>query len=295
MNLEVKEDSTYTFRFEKWSGRSPATISAATLRIFSSGGLELKASSSMTIATNVATLAVNFSVDPSPQSYSLGRNYRAEMTIDSVVHNRLFDIVKYPFVNEITDNDLNNEWDGIETLAASKRGETDSGATDRFVDAERGESDGYWDGGVLNIFPLGDVGQCSEHVVTSWTSSSKTMIYAPARATAIVAGQAYTVRRNLSREIIAGGEIVAADLWKKERRIALVLDGTQVSRLIIYKVLERLFGGLIRGTDEEWVPLYERYQNLYEQELASMPLEYDDDEIGAAEHQTGLGSVIMDR
>jgi len=295
MSLEVKEDSTYTFRFEKYLGRSPASISAATLRIFSSGGLELKTSTPMTISANAASLAVNFAVDPSPQSYSLGRNYRAEMTVDGVVHNRLFDIVKYPFVNEVTDNDLNTEWDGIETLAATKRGETDSGDTDEAVDAERGEATGYWDGGIINFFPLGDVGQCSEHTVTTWTSSTKTFKFDPPRGSAIVAGQAYTVRRNFSREISAAGEIVSADLWKKEKRAALVLDGSQLSRLIIYKTLERLFGGLIRGTDEEWVPLFERYQNLYSQELASIPLEYDSDEIGALETVTGLGSVIMDR
>lgn len=293
MGIEIREDSKFTFRFEKFAGLAPVEISAASITILSPGGLILSGSQPMEIDGNLATKEIDFGLDPAPNQFQRLRNYRAEMTIDGAVHNRFFDIVLCPFQNEVTDADLANEWPGVSGLADSRRGEADSGGVNYFIDRERGEIADYWTGGTVTVFPKEAGAPPSDHVTTGFSAGGR-VSFRPVRA-AIEAGQPYTIRRNFSAEIRIAGEIVAADLWKKEKRIGLILDGTQVSRLIIYKVFERLFSSLQRGDKEEWKPLFDRYENLYAQELGGLPLVYDSDDIGAAEDSASIGSLLMER
>jgi len=145
MNIEIKEDATYTFSFTKYVNDIATTISTATITTKDPGGdTILTAGTAMTISTDTATYALDTSL---VADYAIDKNFQAIMTIDGVDYLRLFDIVKYPFVNNVTIVELENENRNALDIAGFKAdGEAESGTTTTAVDASFIGQDTYLGG-----------------------------------------------------------------------------------------------------------------------------------------------------
>ncbi|KKK57536.1 hypothetical protein LCGC14_3053490 [marine sediment metagenome] len=134
MNLEVKSaTSSFIFSFELFENDLEKTISTATIVILDPAAVELVASTPMTISTNTATFDQDFS---NTSTFKIDRRYQAIMTIDGTEHLRFFDIVKYPFINEVTIETLKDEnRRALQSQGAIDQGTAESGTTTTLVDA----------------------------------------------------------------------------------------------------------------------------------------------------------------
>ena len=137
MNLEIKEDnSSYTFTFTKYVNDLESNITTATISIDNPGGTEYVASTNMSLSGATATYTVDFSSDPSAGTWSRDRNYKAIMIIDGETHIRLFDIVRYPFINSVTIDDLRSEnREALDVIGYKINGTGESGSTTTLVDS----------------------------------------------------------------------------------------------------------------------------------------------------------------
>jgi hypothetical protein len=295
MNLEIKEDnSSYSFSYTQYENGLAKNITTATITLYGTDGTEFIASSSMTISNNVATKTVDFSTDPSAGNWVVDRNYKAVMIIDGIDRVRLFDIVKYPFVNEVEQSDLELEnKEGIELAGLTDEGTADSGSSTTIVDSTKIGADDPT-GGKLYIYPLTASGITTEHTITDFTTGSGTITFTPPRDTAVTI-QRYEYRTSFDNDITRAGNIVQTDLWKMDRRAYLIIDNTQINDLIIYKFFERLYAlRRSRATEDDTNNVkYIYYKDLYDSTLNGLPLNYDLDEDGAiGEDETGLNTEI---
>jgi hypothetical protein len=251
------------------------------------------ASSAMTISSNVATESVDFSSDPSAGTWSIGRNYKAVMIIDGVTRVRLFDIVKYPFVNEVEQSDLESEnKQGIELAGTTEEGTADSGTVNTLTDSTKIGADDPT-GGKLFVYPLTASGITTEHTVTGFTTGTGQIAFTPDRAA--VTTETYQYRTSFDNDITRAGNIVQADLLKFEKRAYLIIDNTQINDLIIYKFFERLYA-LKRSNateDDTNNVKYIYYKELYQSTLDGLPLNYDLNEDGViGEDETAVTTQV---
>ncbi len=283
MNLEVQDKiASYTFEYEKVNKNLPIDITTALIKIFDNGGTELVTEKTMTIVDNKATYTVDFSIDPDNGSWDIDRNFKAELNIDGDFIPQLFDIVKYPFVNHVKDQDLFNEADELQSNASTETGEADSGTTTTLVDSNRDEVDDWWNGGLIKIWQDENTSKITEHTITDFDGSTGLITYTPARDDAVVVNDNYELRRSYQLDINRAGDIVKADLLKKEFRAYLVLDDYQLFNLVLWKTLERYFGARKNdGADNSaFSDRYLYFKNLYDSEYESLPLNYDSNEDG---------------
>lgn len=232
-----------------------------------------------------ATHTQDFSTDPSAGKFSIGRNYQAIIIVDGETLVRLFDIVKYPFINEVTIEDLRDEnRQALDDIGYRINGDADSGSTTTLVDATKIGEETFL-GGELEIYPTDNADRSSFHTITAFDSATGTFTFSPARGVA-VATNAYTTRRSFAEDIKRSGEIVQKELWKKDRRAYLILDNSQIKDLIIYKFFERMYGRRRKAINEDNSDhvdfLY--YSDLYRSDYDGLPLVYDLDEDGVIDN-----------
>ncbi len=288
MNLEVQDKTTsFTFEYEQVENNLPVNISTALIKIFNSGGGELVTEKTMTIVDNKATHTQDFSVDPDNGEWTINRNFKAELKIDGKFILQLFNIVKYPFVNHIVDEDLFNEAEELSQNATNEVGEADSGSTTTLVHINRDEVDDHWNGGLIKIWQDVSTAKITEHTITDFVSLTGTITFTPARVDAVVNGDNYSLRRSYQNDINRAGDIVKEDLLKKELRAYLILDDYQLKNLILWKTLERYFGARKSSGDEDtFTDRYKYFKNLYDTAYATLPLNYDIDEDGNIDPET---------
>jgi len=278
MNIEIKEDSTYIFSFTKYVNDVESTISSATITTKTPSGTEILASTAMTISGATATYSLDTSAD---SNYSIDRNFQAVLTIDGVTHLRLFDIVKYPFVNEVTIVDLQKEnRPALELAGFKSEGEAESGSTTTAVDASFIGADTYV-GGEIEIYPADNSEITQRFSITTFDDTTGTFTFSPDRDNAVSTNR-FQVRRSFAEEIEQAGDIVQSDLWKREQRAYLILDNTQVNRMIVYKFFELMFAKRRTSTndDDRDNVQYNYYRDLYNSEYNGLPLAYDENENG---------------
>lgn len=284
MSIEIRKDSQYTFTYEKIRSDLPQLITSATISIFDPKGNEMLAETDMSIAINVATYNQDFSVDPTGFEFDLGQNYKVIYTIDGEVIAYLFDIVLYPFVNPVTDQDLITENEIVRRGVWEVKGQADSGSTTTILDTERTEANESWYGGVLEVLPLDDANQITKHQINDYDRPTNTLTFEPARNVAITT-ENYVLRRSYKAQIDLAGEKVGEDLAKNAKRIALLLDSTQCKRLVIYKFFETYFQAKRQADGDSADLQFKYYSDKYAAELLSIKLDYDADEDGVIDEE----------
>ncbi len=279
MSIEIREDSQYTFTYEKIRSDLPQLITTATIAVFDPEGNEMVAETDMSIAINVATYNQDFSIDPTDLEFELGQNYKVVYNIDGEVIVYLFDIVRYPFVNPVSDQDLINENPVVRLGVNEAKGKANSGSTTTIVDTERTEVNQHWYGGQLEVLPLDDADQITKHQVDDYDKPTNTLTFTPARSVAVTT-ENYVLRRSYKAQIDLAGEKVTEDLNKNAKRIYLLLDSTQCKRLVIYKFFETYFQSKREATDDKNDLQFKYYAEKYGAELNTIKLDYDADDDG---------------
>lgn len=276
MSIEIREDSQYTFTYEKIRSDLPQLITEATITIFSNTGETILEETSMSVTSNVASYNIDLSAY---DDFELGTNYRVQYDIDGEVISYFFSVVKCPFVNPVDDQDLVNENPIVRKGVWEAKGQADSGTFDTIVDTERTEAYQHWYGGVIEILPLDDANQITKHQINDYDNTINTITFTPTRSTAVTT-ENYVIRRSYQAQINLAGEKVAEDLWKNDKRIYLLLDSTQAKRLIIYKFFETYFQGLRDAEGDKQDLQFKYYLEKYNAEIASLKFDYDANEDG---------------
>jgi hypothetical protein len=292
VNIEITEDSSYTFLYTKvTSGTLTPTISTAYLRILGSDGTEYKASSAMTTSTNTASLSVNFATDPTDKTYSRGRNYQVEYTIDSEKHVRFFDLVRYPFVNEVIDQDLIDENIMLMDGLAEQEGQAQSGTTATLVDLARTEADDYWNGGKLTKLPLLDTGVVTEHQITDFVKSTNTLTFTP--VTTAITTERYFIRRSYKGLTDRAADKVRAKVAAQGEPAYLLIDGTSVKQLIVYMSLAMWFQQKREAEGDKYDMQFKYYEDQFQKQFDTIPLVFDVNDDGKIDDDEAKGQNFM--
>lgn len=301
MNLEVVEESSYTFSFERIESNATKELTSATLRILSAGGAVYQAAVAMTVSANIATKAINFATNPTGLAYAIGRDWQAEFsltyadaTTEKIV--RFFDIVRYLFVNLVTDLLVIDENKFLEDGIQAQAGRASSGSTSTLVDVNRVEANDFWNGGKLIILPILDTGKVSEHKITAFVKSTGTITFTP--VSEAVTTESYTIRKSYQTSITTAGDIVREDMLSQSKRAYLMVDSTQLNRLILYKFMERYFQQVRKAKDDEYDLQFQYYGAKYKELFQAIPLTYDlneDGKIGADEIASTFAVLNLSR
>ena len=267
--IEVELDSTHTFSYFKEKNNKIVIPSTATISIIDTAANEIITDQSMTIdgATGVVTYAWD------SEGYGVGKNYQVIYKIDSrlpVV--RFFDIYKYPFVIDVTDDDLIDENSAIKKGGWQLSGKSQSGTTLTIVDGDAIGNNDTWDGGLIEIFQDQNV---ETRKVSGFATGTGTFTFAPALQTAASTNE-YIVRKSFQEKINIAGIKVQKDFKALNKRAYLVIDHLQVKWLIIYKFFQDYFGNLVKELDDEYDIQHEKYAKLYKNEFQSLSLVYDE-------------------
>lgn len=271
--IEIRAESTYTFTHFLEDKNQAVVPSNAYITILDSGADEILAQTAMTIdgTTGVCTYAWDST------GQDVGMNYQVKYELDSyAIVIRLFDIFLYPFVNNITDDDLITEYKGIRSGIYEYSGKIESGTINTLIDPNRNELDDYWNGGLLLIFKDQTI---LERKITDWVLSTNTYTFSPNIDIAINNGD-YTVRKSFQTDILNAGYEVQLDFKKLEKRASLIIDSYTCKRLIIYKFFEKYFFELSKTTEDEYYLKYSYYSKKYMTERVSLRLVYDKNEDG---------------
>lgn len=292
MNLEIREDSQYTFTHVEVRNDLPWNITTATLSIYGYDGVKIVDSVAMSVTSNTASYNVNFSVDISSTEWSRSQNYRAEFNIDGVYYQRFFDIVRSPFICRVVDRDLIEEDSSLQDGRMEQAGQADSGTTTTIIDTERREPEQYWYGGKIRIIPLVDSDQVTEHQITNFDNDTNELTFEPARSLAITT-ENYIIRRSYQSSIDASAEIVKEDLWRNGKRAHLLLDSSQINRLVIYKFFERYWQVKREATDDSADLKFKHYEQKYKDTIGGLVAIMDADDDGIIDEDEARTQVSV--
>lgn len=288
--IEVRKDSTYTFTHFIESQNNLIVPSTATIVITDSAGTSLLSSTAMTIsAAGVCTYAWDSS------GVDVGMNYLVTYQLDSyepVI--RLFDIMCYPFVNNVTDSDLFAEYRGLKSNSYENSGIAQSGSTTTLVDVNRAEKDNHWKGGQIEIYQGQSVLVLD---IVSSVQSTNTITFTPTLSTAVTT-ENYTIRQSYQEDINTAGKKVQLYFKSLEKRAYLVIDSYTLKQLIIYEVMKQYFFENIKANDDEQSIKYNHYATMYKSTLESLKLVYDNDSDGViddGEEDDTTGKIVMFR
>lgn len=273
--IEIQKDSTFTFTHFIESKNTLVIPTTAFITINDSNGNELQAKTAMIIsAAGVCTYAWNSTNNP------VGFNYIVIYELDNydkVV--RLFDIMLYPFTNNITDDDLFAEYKGLKTGDYESSGAAQSGTTTTLVDLNRAEADDYWNGGHIEIYIGQDV---FVREITDFVLSTSTLTFTPALGIGITT-ENYTLRNSFQNDINNAGKNVQLYFKTLSKRAYLVLDNYSLKRLIVYEFFKQYFFDLMKKDDDEYGLKYGIYAKRFDTELRSIKLVYDENKSGTVE------------
>ena len=274
--IEIEKDSTYTFTHFVESSNLPIVPSTATIIVMESNGTELLASTAMTIdgTTGVCTYAWDSTGN------DVGMNYIVKYDLsDQNPVVRLFDIMLYPFVNNVTDDDLFSEYRGLKSNTYEDTGTAQSGSTTTLVDNNRAEADDHWNGGSIEIYQGQKV---YTREITDFVQSTGTITFTPAMTVALTT-EDYTLRQSYQEDIDRAGTVVQLQFKSLEKRAYLVIDSYTLKRLITYEVLKQYFFELMKAEGDEFDIKYNHYAKKYQTEMESLKMVYDADESGTVD------------
>jgi len=285
--IEIKKGSIYTFTHFIENQNSYIIPSTAFITIMDSDGDSILTKTAMTI--NATTGVCTYAWDSTGKEEGL--NYQVKFELDSynpVI--RLFDIYLYPFINNITDDDLITEYSGIKDGIYEVSGKAQSGTVNTIIDRNRNELDDHWKGGQLTIFQGQDV---YTRKVTGFVLSTNTITFSPNLDNAIMENN-YSMRQSFQDKINRAGIEVQLYFKKLEKRASLIMDSYTCKQLILYKFFEHYFFELIKKDDDEFNIKYKYYADKYQAEMEGLKLVYDsqgDGIIDDGEEDRNVGSI----
>lgn len=289
--IEVRKDSTYTFTHFIEYRNAPIVPATAFIAITDSAGNSILASTAMVI--DAITGVCTYEWDST--NNDVGENYLVTFKLsDQEPVLRIFDIMLYPFVNNVTDDDLFSEYKGLKDSNYEVSSKAQSGTVNTLVDINRSEKTDHWDGGIIQIFQDGNT---LTRNITSYNLTSSTVGFSPDLEGAI-ATENYIMRQSYQEAITRAGNNVQLYFKKLEKRAYLVIDNYALKRLIIFEVLKQYFFDLIKSNEDEYSIKFNHYSEKYQAEIQSLKLVYDENKSGTVddgEEDSTTGKVVLFR
>jgi hypothetical protein len=277
LNLEAKKDATHSFSFpndvfgsERRLKNLPVAITTATISIDKGDGTAILAAAAMTISGD--TYSASYSWDSTGQV--VAENYRVTFTINGAVYVRFMDIYNYVFGHTVCDDDLFAIDRELRDKTWRVAGKATDGTTSTLVDTNRIEDDAKFNGGMIELFY--DAG-IQRRNITSFTKTTKTILFTPVVDVAVSEGLGYAARESFQSEIDTASDEVQERFTQIEKRAYLLIDYSQTKKPIIYKVLANYWRQKVKEKDDEYDLRYRHYLEEYENYFANTIWKYDED------------------
>lgn len=229
-------------------------------------------------------------------SVTEARNYRANLTytVAGVEKNvaYLYDVVKYPLRNEVSDADLfihlNELRDKIREKTAST---TSTGGLNYLVCSSLKNDFKDYTGGFITISLTATDSTTVNHEakIISWSQSTGTCTFSPSYTSTIASGTVFSIRPSFEPYILnAFNNFVLRDIRNKVYRYNTSLtsvaggyiDSTAVNTLTIFKTLELYCFSQVESENDKWDVRYKAYAKSYADEFAKMCEPFDKDNDG---------------
>lgn len=268
--LELQYNAVNTFTHFIENKNNPIIPSTAKISIYKPDNTIIIDSQDMTINGTTGVCIYNF--DTTGQE--MGRNFYVKYQLDSYLPViRFFDIYKYPFVCNITDDDLIQEDESIRTGSWEDSGVAESGTNATLVDTNRHEDNDHWNGGIIQIY---HDGQVHEREITDWVQNTSTFSFRILPFA--VTNENYFVRNSYQLDISEASIKVQLDFRNIDKRAYLLIDHYQIKYLIIYKFFEHYYFKLRESEGDKWDLKFKSYAQKYSTYFANMTLNYDSNE-----------------
>lgn len=301
--IRLRTNETFTWRFYEYAMQIVPT--SAAVSVYNKNGTAIVNDEACVIdadgtihyvlpGTLITSCDVNYKVELS-YSYFSSIYYPEEIT---QYHNELFDVVKAPLINLVTDTDLFIYLPELRDKVGEKNGtSTSDGTTSTIKDTELKSDDRNFKGGYIEIY-ISD-SSFFRAQVTDFERSTGTVTFSPAYSTAITSGKKYFIRSSYQALIEAAFEKVRHDVRNKVKLSSGYIDGNVIKDACIYKAIEIYCGGRIEADSDKWHLNNTRFKSMYESELTKIQESFDYDEDGNIsdyedDHRPHFNSVGVD-
>lgn len=229
-------------------------------------------------------------------SVTEGRNFRVNITytVAGVEKNvsYLYDVVKYPLRNEVSDVDLFLHLNELRDKIREKTATTDSiGGLNYLVCSALKNDFKDYTGGFINISITAADSTTVNHEakIISWSPSTGACTFSPSYTSTIAIGTVFSIRPSFEQYILnAFNNFVLRDIRNKVYRQNTSLtsvaggyiDSTVINTLTIFKTLELYCFSQIESTDDKWDVRYKAYAKSYADEFAKLCEPFDKDNDG---------------
>ena len=284
---------TGTIRITAYSNNRALIPSAATVTLYASGStsvLQAETAATVDATTGEMTYALT-----AVHTASYGINYKAvwKYTVDTVDYyaTQLFDVVNSILSIPITDDDLFNELEALRKVYKQATGTATAGAAGSLTDTlKRKEPDNEWKGGILEV--ISGTGDGQSRDVTGNTQSTGVITVSPDFVTNPDTTSVYRIVKSFTKKIESGFEAIEQMLYDKGRRDALILESSQIKMPLIYLTIHMICLDVFSEIDDKWYLLATKYWDRFNTSMATLKLDYDEDESGAIEGLEAQSNVM---
>lgn len=282
---EIAVDKAYTFEWKFYEFGIQIIPSSATVSVWTNSGGATVTDASCNIGSDgtvryIFPAATNAAEDANNKiavtyTYTSGMYYPPTATI---THYELFDVVKTPINNVVSDIDLYDYMPELRDKVYERYGETTAaGSTSTFIDAELQSDTRNWKGGYFELYISNTT--VFRASITDFAKATGTVTFSPAYTFLIPREVRYIMRTSYHTVIDRAFEVVRRDLRNKVKNSSRFVDGNVTKNLVVFKTLEILAGARIEQEADRWAIQYTRFGAEYNKELAALqePADLDDD------------------
>ena len=280
MNLEIQKNTSYTFHFpndvfdtNEWYKNSGVLISSAKIEITNTMNGSILAETDMTVDTDM--IDAYYTWDSTGQD--VAENYQVKFKINGKYYNRFFDIYFYPFINTCTDTDLFMKDSALKANSYRVSGKADTGSLTYLSDLNRLEDDGYFEGGLIEIYFDSEI---ETRKIKTYSKATGTFTFEPL-VNSVAAGTGYSARESYQDLIDEAGRETQAMFRSIDRRAYLLIDHSQMKQPIVYRALANYWRNKIKSESDEFYLKYMYYDKEFMRIFEGTIWRYDIDKDGA--------------
>ena len=95
-----------------------------------------------------------------------------------------------------------------------------------------------------------------------------------------LADEIWSVQSNYDTQIAEAFKEVIGDIEDKGRRSAMLIDGSQIDKLVVLKTFQNIFFNFTKAGDDIWFIRFEKIEEAYKMRFSKLIIKYDADEDG---------------
>lgn len=275
MHVEIQVDKDYTFSWPFYDRAGQIVPTSATVNIYDkAGSTVVSASGSISTAGTITYTFAEADNDTEGINFKVVLDYVYAGETIRVVN--LFDVVKYPLQNLVTEDDLFTYVPELRDKVFELNSFTTSaGTTTTLIDTRLTTENRQYKGGRVEIYIDSTL---HEAKVSNYASATGTITFTPAYTSVIASGTKYCLRDSYQDTIdVAYNNFVHRDVRNRVGISAGYIDSNVINNLVVFKALELLSMGAIETEGDKWALRYNAFKTKYDEELAAMAEPFDSD------------------